>query len=169
MADLAQGPGAPLMPNIRSTRPRKSKPPAAMLIRQLHTYLSVFIAPSILFFAVTGALQVYSLHKAHGGYRPAPLIETLASVHKDQVLFTARPEPKDDAAPRKGKAAKRPPKPFAALSTQVLKAFFALVSACLAATTLLGLWMAAKHSRRKWLCLGLFLAGAVLPLLTLAA
>ena len=38
--------------------------PAAMrlgLIRQLHVYISVFVAPSLLFFALTGALQTFRI------------------------------------------------------------------------------------------------------------
>lgn len=60
-----------------------------MSVRRLHQYIGLFIAPSILFFAFTGALQLFSLHEAHGAYRPPVLIEKLGSLHKDQ-RFSAK-------------------------------------------------------------------------------
>ena len=55
-------------------------------IRTWHTYLGILIAPSVLFFALTGALQIFSLHEAHGTYHPLPIVEKFSSVHKDQVF-----------------------------------------------------------------------------------
>ena len=49
----------------------------AMQVRQLHMLLGMFIAPSVLYFALTGAVQLFSLHEAHGTYRPPALIEAL--------------------------------------------------------------------------------------------
>ena len=78
-----------------------------MLIRQLHLYLGVFIAPSILFFAFTGSLQLFSLHEAHGAYKPPALIEKLGSLHKDQVFAdkAKRPAPAAGAAGHHDEAA----------------------------------------------------------------
>ena len=45
-----------------------------LTIRRWHTYLGLFIAPSVLFFSLTGAVQLFSLHEAHGDYTPAPLV-----------------------------------------------------------------------------------------------
>src|SRR3954462_9298035 len=55
--------------------------------RQLHLYLGLFFAPSIIFFAFTGCLQTFSFHenKNPGDHHPQ-WIATLASIHKDQVL-----------------------------------------------------------------------------------
>ncbi len=55
-------------------------------IRQWHSYLGLFIAPSVLFFALTGATQLFGLHESHGDYRPPAIVEKLSSVHKDQVF-----------------------------------------------------------------------------------
>jgi len=56
-------------------------------IRQLHLYLGLFFAPSIIFFAFTGTMQTFSLHEnKHPGDHNPEWIATLASVHKDQVL-----------------------------------------------------------------------------------
>ena len=54
------------------------------LIRNIHGYVGLFIAPSVVFFAVTGALQLFSLHEAHGDYHPPAIIEKLGNLHKDQ-------------------------------------------------------------------------------------
>ena len=57
-----------------------------LTIRTWHTYLGILIAPSVLFFALTGALQLFSLHEVHGSYTPLPVIEKLSKVHKDQAF-----------------------------------------------------------------------------------
>src|SRR5438309_1581798 len=78
-------------------------------IRQLHLYLGLFFAPSIIFFAFTGALQTFSLHEnKHPGDHHPQWIATLASVHKDQELPVKRP-PKAQA-PAKKKANEEPAK-----------------------------------------------------------
>jgi hypothetical protein len=62
------------------------------LLRNIHHWLGVFFAPTILLFAFSGALQTFSLHENKGGgpYKPPAWIVAIASVHKDQTL----PEPK---------------------------------------------------------------------------
>jgi len=143
-------------------------------IRQWHGYVGLFIAPSVLFFALTGALQVFSLHEAHGNYRPLALVEKLSSVHKDQVFSLGHHH---DSAPPE--AAKNPdpgaPSPPAAeedddeptLSTALLKWFFLLVAICLAFSTAFGIWMGLTQTRRKRLAWLLLTAGALIPLVLL--
>ena len=137
-------------------------------IRQLHTYLGVFIAPSVLFFALTGALQLFALHESHGAYHPPALIEKLGMVHKDQVfaMKPRRPAAAQAAsAPRPQTPAKESgPKP----STTALKWLFLAVAAGLAVSTCLGLWMALRYNRRKGVAWVLLIAGAVVPVLILA-
>lgn len=66
-------------------------------VRLTHLYFGVFIAPAILFFALTGALQTFSLHETTGGstYKPARWIVVMAQLHKKQttVLPVRRPGP----------------------------------------------------------------------------
>jgi hypothetical protein len=82
--------------------------------RQLHLYLGLFFAPSIIFFAFTGCLQTFSFHenKNPGDHHPQ-WIATLASIHKDQVLpvkkqakalapALAPKQPNEDAAKKEG-------------------------------------------------------------------
>lgn len=123
-----------------------------LTIRTWHTYLGILIAPSVLFFALTGALQLFSLHEAHGTYEPAPLIEKLSMVHKDQV-FAQKGHEENHAESADG-AEEHPGSPSeheeeAPLATILLKWFFLLVAIALSASTLLGLWMGLTHITRK--------------------
>jgi len=143
---------------------------ATITIRQLHSYIGAFIAPLVLFLAFTGSLQVFSLHEAHGGYTPPPLLVRLSRVHKDQLAALPPARPDGEARTRRGHAhapaASPTPRttPWAAMA---LKCLFLVVAVGLTISTLLGLWMAFTYSRRKGLILGLLVAGAVLPVLLL--
>ncbi len=141
-----------------------------MSLRAWHTYLSIFVAPSVLFFALTGALQLFGLHEAHGDYHPWAVVEKLGRLHKDQVFaLKARHDPAPAAAPG------TPPggphhdnKAPAPLATLLLKWLFLGVALALASSTCLGLWIGLTHARRRrvgWVLLGL---GAVLPVILLA-
>jgi hypothetical protein len=138
-------------------------------LRSWHAYIGMFIAPSVLFFALTGAVQLFNLHEAHGNYRPAPLVEKLSGVHKDQVF--AAPH-HDEPGPPGGK-----PKPGAGkssddddaprLSTVVLKWFYLVVALGLASSTVLGLSIGLTHSRRQRWSWMLLLAGTLIPIVLL--
>lgn len=136
-------------------------------IRTWHTYIGIFIAPSVLFFAVTGSLQLFSLHEAHDSYTPPPVIEKLASVHKDQVFALKEHDHEPEASPgAKGPEHHEEPKEEDAgpsLGTRLLKWFFLVVAVSLIASTLLGLWMGLTHLRHKRVGWWLLLAGAVIP------
>jgi hypothetical protein len=146
--------------------------PAILWVRKLHLYSGVLFAPAILFFAVTGLIQVFNLHKPQPstGYRPAALILRLGALHKDQTF--ALPHQADGARTKKheDRAAPSPPAPRPmGIAQLLLKGFAAAVAAGLIATTLLGLWMAYRFNRVPWLVGGLLLAGIVAPLVLIAA
>jgi len=132
-------------------------------IRRFHLFIGVFIAPSILFFACTGALQLFSLHEAHGSYEPPALIEALSKIHKDQVFAVEEKEP---AGPGKSHHAghhdhhDEAPK----ANTIALKWFFLAVAGGLIVSTCLGLWMALVAGRDRAIAWLLFLAGAAIPI-----
>jgi len=137
-----------------------------MTLRALHNYLGMLIAPTVLFLAFTGVLQVYNLHEAHGDYTPPALIVKLSSVHKDQVYRL----PHKGAPPVKAPAAKpvatgapkeapTGPKPAVLL----LKAFFTLVAASLATSTLIGVWMGLTQPLRRRTSAILLAIGIVVP------
>jgi hypothetical protein len=141
------------------------------VIRLWHSYIGLFIAPSVLFFALSGAVQIFSLHEAHGHYHPFAIVEKLSSVHKDQVFELGH----HDAAPELGADSGKPADSAnpagakedddkAELSTYMLKGFFLLVALCLTVSTALGLWMGLTQTRRKGIGWLLVIAGAAVPL-----
>jgi hypothetical protein len=145
-----------------------------LLIRQWHAYIGVFIAPSVLLFALTGAVQIFNLHEAHGAYVPLPIVEKLSKLHKDQVFASGGHHHEHDGPP-----AGAPPAAThdddddddkVEPATLVLKYFFLIVAICLALSTCFGLWMGLTQTRRKGLAWVLLIAGLVIPLgLVLAA
>ena len=148
----------------------RSNPALMMTVRQLHTYVGAFIAPSVLFFAFTGSLQLFSLHEAHGAYQPPALIEQLGSIHKDQVLKRASAPAEADGGEDHDHDHGHPGHHHhgvgeAPWNVGALKWFFLAVAVGLMGSTLAGLWLAFTVSRRKRLVLGLFAVGVVLPLL----
>ena len=135
-------------------------------IRIWHMYLGILIAPSVLFFALTGALQIFSLHEAHGSYEPPPLIEKLSRLHKDQVF--AQKEHEEDKS--EGAGAQEHPKAEnedqPRLGSVLLKWFCLLVALGLSISTLLGLWMGLTQLRRRRTGWWLLAVGIIVPALT---
>ena len=129
-------------------------------IRTWHTYLGILIAPSVLFFAFTGSLQIFSLHEAHDTYVPPQLLEKLASVHKDQVFAL---KAHDDDHHDEHAAAGPEHEEEASLATTLLKYFFLLVAIALCVSTSLGLWLGLTHVRHKRLGWWLLAVGIILP------
>jgi hypothetical protein len=173
--------------------------PLIVWVRKLHLYLGVLFAPAILFFASTGALQVLSLHQSSPGYAAPVLLQRLAALHKDQVFGVphrpdggqrAKPKAagcdaadqgrhhgKDSAAaintaqPMPPAAQPGPPpgpRPIG-LARGILKGFAIAAAIGLIVSTLLGLYMAYKFNRNRWLTGGLFAAGIVIPVILVAA
>jgi hypothetical protein len=138
-------------------------------LRLWHSYLSVFIAPSVIFFALTGALQLFDLHEAHAGYQPPAMIEKFGRLHKDQVFAAAehrRSAPTglhDEAKPKADEDGEDEPR-----SALRLKWFFLFVSVLLATSTGLGLWIGLTHVARKRLSALLLAGGCLIPLAVLA-
>ena len=143
-------------------------------IRQWHSYVGLFIAPSVLFFALTGALQLFSLHESHGDYRPAAFVEKLSSVHKDQVFALGDhhpPGPPERAAaqsaggmgqpggagPRDGDGDK------GGVATLMLKIYFMVIAVGLSLSSVLGLWMGLTQMRRARTAWLLVMAGTLIP------
>jgi hypothetical protein len=149
----------------------RGNPALMMTVRQLHTYVGAFIAPSVLFFAFTGSLQLFSLHEAHGSYKPPAFVEQFGSIHKDQVLKQPRATGDAQDAHDHAHHAARPhsgPQAPPAWNVVALKWLFLAVAVGLMGSTVAGLWLAFTFSRRKRLVLGLLAAGFVLPFLLVA-
>jgi len=134
-------------------------------IRLWHSYIGILIAPSVIFFALTGSLQLFNLHESHAGYTPPALIEKWSSLHKDQVFeqnqhhHEPEPESKSDQQPAPPDEHEEGP----TLGTRLLKWFFLFVALSLTASTVLGLWIGLTRPHRKRTGWWLLLAGIVLP------
>lgn len=161
----------------------------ATLIRQLHLWIGMLIAPTVLMFAFSGSLQIFRLQEAHAGYTPPAVIEKLGRLHKDQVFAVAKKRPAragpadehdhehedaagaadehEHAAAAPASAAAAPPaeKPRSGptLSKRLLQWFFTLVSVGLFVSTLFGIWMGVAVSRWKVSARWLLAAGVALP------
>lgn len=146
--------------------------------RKTHLYIGVFTAPAILFFALTGSLQTFSLHEfaRDGSYKPAQWILLLAQIHKKQTaLIPARKAPAQLApvstnpdkksGEKKSDPAPQPPAPQPRHNLFPLKIFFLVVALSLFTSTLSGLYLAWKYRRDRILATALLLAGIVVPIL----
>ena len=112
---------------------------------RIHHYLSCFVAPAMLFFAVSGAWQAFRFHESRkdGSYTAPAVLKSLSHVHMAERLS--------------GPAAE-----WFRLGQVVLAAAFAL-------TAILGIVMALKLKRSTWFAWTCLLAGAVLPVLLVVA
>lgn len=144
-------------------------------LRRWHAYLGLLIAPSVLFFAVTGAVQLFSLHEAHGTYHPPALVEKLSTLHKDQKFALGEhhgpppgaqgPEAHEEGHDRPaGAGPEGDHDEEGSPATLLLKVFFLIVSIGLTLSTLVGVWMGTTQLRRPRLAWSLVAAGAVIPL-----
>lgn len=154
------------------------------VVRQIHLYAGVFIAPTLLFFAFTGGLQVFGLHEASRGsdYKPPAWLVTLAQLHKKQTMVVpvhrGRPSeegrqlPTANPAPNSARqmdvmqpgAAKLDSPKHQATHPLPLKIFCAFVALGLFISTLIGIYMAYRYTRKRALVTALLLAGTVLPI-----
>jgi len=141
-------------------------------LRQLHSYFAMFAAPSILFFCLTGALQLFSFHEAHGAYHPPAFLEAAGSLHKNQnfnVRHAAPTAPKDaDAKPKggAGHAAERPDKTAHwTLGQILLKTIFAAASLAAIVSTSLGIWVGLSIGPRRTVLAWALAAGVAVPVL----
>ena len=145
------------------------------ILRVTHLYVGVFIAPALLFFAFTGAIQSFGLHETnrdHPNYKPAHWIEVLAHIHKKQnvVVPVRKPLPQAPDAP-----ASHPVPPAPAAPTPPprnpnpvpLRVFFVVVCVGLFTSTVTGVYMAYKYNRNRRLVTLTLAAGIILPLLLL--
>lgn len=156
-------------------------------LRLIHLYTGVFIAPALLFFAFTGALQTFSLHETTRGssYKPPAWAVMLGQIHKKQtpIVPVKKPLPPDKqpdkSTPEKAQpSSSNPPQPAPGETPKPsgeaapkshnplpLKCFFLVVSIGLFVSTLSGLYMSYKYIRNRRLVTVLLLAGIIVPVL----
>jgi hypothetical protein len=114
-------------------------------LRRVHLYLGCIFAPLLVFLAVSGAWQSFSLHKSKkdGSYVAPAILSGLSHVHEDQ-------------APSRGADGSVP-----------LRWYFVLAAAGFVVTVTLGVILALRTIRpawRVWACLAL---GVALPIVLL--
>ncbi len=150
-------------------------------IRLTHNFCGVFLAPTILFFAVTGGLQMFGLHETSRGssYVPPTWLVHLSQLHKKGTLFLPQrkqpaPLPAPDSAKPEHKkpdtAASEAPRPAPQAPPHnplPIKIFFGITALGLVVSTCTGVVMAWVYARRKSLVAATFIAGIVIPLLLL--
>jgi hypothetical protein len=111
---------------------------------RIHRYLSCFVAPAMLFFAVSGAWQAFRFQdtRKDGTYTAPQVLKDLSEVHKAEHIS--------------GPAA------------TVFRAGQVLVALSFIGTAIIGLVMAFRVSRPVWLVWLCIVAGIVLPALLFA-
>lgn len=138
--------------------------------RKLHLWIGLLFAPTILFFALSGAFQVFGLHESDGG-QPAPAwIAKLAEIHKEQSISPLPERRPPRAAPQ---AEDKPAAATAAKPTErtqphrsiALMIWFAALALGLFASTGFGVYMAFAYKRDRVTVVGLLAAGVILPIL----
>jgi hypothetical protein len=159
-------------------------------VRSIHLYLGVFTAPALIFFAITGGLQTFSFHETTRGsdYKPPAWLASAAQLHKKQTLVmpARRPRPEGSSAgaeavrtptptamdaPTANRATSAPDRPADSGPAKPkknllpMKLFFAFIALSLLISTLTGLYMAWRFSRRPALFGAVFVAGIAVPLL----
>ena len=112
------------------------------LLRKLHLLLGCFFTPILLFFAVTGGLQLFDFHQSRkdGSYTAPEWLRLLSNIHIHQRWQQAA-------------------------ASNTFRWFAAAAAIGFLLTSLLGILMAFKLSKSKltvWLCL---IAGALVPIL----
>jgi hypothetical protein len=116
------------------------------LLRRIHLYLGCLFAPALIFFAVSGAWQLYRLHdtKKDGSYTAPSALSALSAVHMNSHLPGKKPS---EFTP--------------------MRAFTVAVATGLVITTALGVVLAFRFSRSKltpaaWLIAGVAVPAAIL-------
>lgn len=145
-------------------------------IRIIHRYLGLFFAPTILFFAITGGLQMFGLHETARGssYVPPNILVHLSQLHKKGTLSlpsrklappnsakldVAKPDSPKVETTKPTQTSPAAPQP----NSLPMKVFFAATALALAVSTCTGLIMGWKYAPRKSIVLLTVAAGVVIP------
>jgi hypothetical protein len=135
--------------------------------RQMHLYLGTLFAPAIIFFALTGSIQLFGLHEGRPGdaYQPPSWVVKLGELHKKQTMEERHgPQPGFGGGQQKPPGFERPSEEHReSLSTTALRWFFLATSLGLVFTTVLGIYMAFKYNRSRKVVWSLLVAGTVIP------
>ena len=111
-------------------------------LRSLHLYLGCLFAPILIFFAVTGSWQIFNWHQStkDGSYVAPRALAALSDIHKDAHL---PPTQRSSPAP--------------------VRYFMFLAALGLVSTTVIGVVMAYRFSRKPWVATVCLAIGTLLP------
>src|SRR4051812_9386271 len=115
-------------------------------LRRLHLYLGVFFAPMLLFFIVTGWYQTAYQDRRKSVFEASAVMDRLRAVHADQSFPVASAN---------------------SYSTIGFRWFVYVMSAALIVTLLLGLVLAFRTLKQKWIVWLMLAFGFIVPALCL--
>lgn len=115
-------------------------------LRRTHLYLGCFFAPLLLFFVGTGWYQTMNPDRRKGPGEAEAIVDRLRSVHADSLLPNATAN---------------------TYATKPFRYFVAVMATALIATTILGIILAFRFNRNKWLVSGSLILGLIVPCLLL--
>ena len=116
-------------------------------LRQIHLYLGCLFAPLLIFFAVTGSWQIFNWHESDrqpGGYVAPEMLSALSNIHKNAHI---PPTKRNSPAP--------------------VRYFMFAAAIGLVATTIIGVVMAYRFSRRPMTATICLVSGTVVPVILL--
>lgn len=115
-------------------------------VRRLHLYLGVFFAPLLLFFVLSGWYQTANPDRRKGPDEARAFWDRMRSVHAEQILPSEKVE---NYSPR------------------LMRWMIYAMSTAMLATVVLGLVLALKVLKARWLVWLMLVLGFVMPLLFL--
>ena len=170
------------MPRVQSALKMPTTAQTLRIVRKVHLYSGLFIAPVVIFLSLTGAMQTLNLHEAtpDGAYQPAHWMLIAAQVHKNQTaVIPVRKAPASKpglavSAPVTVASAAPKPAPSGGMSAVMrythhlpMKIFFLAVSFALVLSTLTGIYMGYRYERKAWVVSAWLIAGVVIPVILL--
>ena len=115
-------------------------------LRRLHLYLGVFFAPMLLFFIVTGWYQTAYPDRRKSVFEASAVMDRLRAVHAEQTFPVATAN---------------------SYSTTAFRWLIYVMSAALVITLLLGVVLAFRTMKQKWIVWTMLVLGLAVPALCL--
>lgn len=115
-------------------------------LRRLHLYLGVFFAPMLLFFILSGWYQTAYPDRRKSVFEASAIMDRLRAIHVEQTLPVASAN---------------------SYSTTAFRWLVYLMSAALVASVALGIVLAFRTMKAKWLVWLMLALGFIVPLLCL--
>ena len=115
-------------------------------VRKMHLFLGMVFTPLLLFFVGTGWYQTLQIDRRKSPAEAESLISRLVAVHTDQIYPAASAN---------------------SWSPLLFKWLVVLMSICLIGSVVLGVYLAFKSLKPRWLCWLSLAIGVIVPMFTL--